>query len=243
MTADRRYRFSPSLRLTAFVLIFLPIVSALSIWQWQRAGEAARFEAHLERMAAGTPRPLAAVTESGPDADMMPVRLEGRFLAAGPVWRDNRTWRGRAGYELLAPFADPTVDADAVLVNLGWVAGDPDRSRLPEVTPPPGTLVLNGQLAPHRPPATVFGPVVEEMPAGLRVQRVDVEVIGEALGLRLHPRIVVADSRQVGVQTWNFQPQRVTAARHRGYALQWFGLAVVLIIGWIAASIQREPAS
>jgi cytochrome oxidase assembly protein ShyY1 len=33
----------------------------------------------------------------------------------------------------------------------------------------------------------------------------------------------------------------MSAAQHRGYRLQWLGLALVLILGWIFASLERTP--
>lgn len=234
-----RLHFAPSWRLSLFVALFLPVLLFLSAWQWQRAGEAALFEAHLAEMAAAPPEPLAQVRAKGSAMDLQPVALTGRFLPGPRIWLDNRTWRGRAGYELLVPFADLDM-GQAVLLNLGWVAGDSDRSVLPEVRLPSTLVVISGQVAPLRPPPAVFGPVMEEWAGDWRVQRVDLAELAEALQRPLYPRVVVADPTAAGVQTWNFRPARLTAARHRGYAMQWLGLGMVLVVGWCVASFRRQ---
>lgn len=235
-----RLQWAPSWRLSLFVAVFLPIVLFLAAWQWQRAAEAALFEAHLAEMAAAPPKPLAEAEARGSDLDLQPVALEGRFLPGPWIWLDNRTWRGRAGYELLVPFDDVNMEP-AVLVNLGWVAGGSDRSELPEVRLPNSLQLLTGQVAPLRPPPAVFGPVMEELAGDWRVQRIELAALTEALERPLYPRVVVADPTAAGVQTWNFRPARLTAARHRGYALQWLGLGMVLVVGWCVASFRRRP--
>ena len=231
--------FAPSWRLSLFVALFLPVVLFLSVWQWQRAGEAALFEAQLAEMAAAPPEPLAEVRARGGALDLQPVALTGRFLPGPRIWLDNRTWRGRAGYELLVPFADVDMD-QAVLLNLGWVAGNSDRSVRPEVRLPSTMVVVTGQVAPLRPPPAVFGLVIEEWADDWRVQRVEPAELAEVLERPLYPRVVVADPTAAGVQTWNFRPVRLTAARHRGYAMQWLGLGMVLVVGWCVASFRRQ---
>ncbi len=244
MTIANRFgaRFRPSWRLSAFVLVFLPLVGALGTWQWRKADEALRFEAHVEEMGASQPQPLAELVRQGTDGDLRPVTVQGRFLADAPVWRDNRTHQGRVGYELLVPFVDEAINEGQVLVNLGWVQAGFDRSMLPEVLLPASRVEITGRLAPSRPPPAVFGEVVERLDDGIRVQRVEIEEIERALGLRLYARILVADPGEPGVQTWNFRPARLSSDRHRGYAIQWFGLALVLVIGWCAASLRRRRA-
>ena len=221
--------------------VFLPLVGSLSLWQWNRAAEVAQAEAHLTQMQTLPPRPLAeVVAETGAERDLLPVTVEGHFLPGTRIWLDNRTWRGRAGYELLAPFAAANVEP-MILVNLGWVAGNVDRSVLPEVELPATRVVVTAQLAPLRPPPAVFGPVLEQLDGDLRVQRLDLADLAEELGDALYGRVLVADPDAPGVQTWNFQPVRLTSARHRGYALQWLGLGLVLVVGWCVVSFRRHP--
>lgn len=223
------------------MVVFLPLVSSLSLWQWSRAAEVADAETHLTQMQALPPRSLAeVVAEAGAARDLLPVTAEGHFLPGRRIWLDNRTWRGRAGYELLAPFAAANVEP-LTLINLGWVAGDVDRSVLPEVHLPATRVIVTGQLAPLRPPPAVFGPVLERLDGDLRVQRLDLPNIAEELGDTLYGRVLVADPAAPGVQTWNFQPVRLASARHRGYAIQWLGLGLVLVVGWCVASFRRMP--
>lgn len=235
-------RFRPSWKLSLFVVTCLPIVLGLGFWQVSRGQQQATFEVHQQQMRQRRPVPLSEIRCQAQDCDLRPVSLQGE-LEPIRIWRDNRTWRGQAGYELLVPMSVEAIDADAVLVNLGWVAAGQRRSQLPQVELPEGQHYLTGQMAPLQPPAKVFGPALERVESGLRVQHVDLEALAEALDLELYPRVVVADPGSPGVQTWNFQAARMTAARHYGYATQWFGLALVLVVGWCAASFRRTATA
>src|SRR4029077_20660428 len=59
---------------------------------------------------------------------------------------DNRTWHGRAGYEVLTPLE--RAGAPALLVDRGWVPFPGVRARLPQVTlHAPASVTLTGRLA------------------------------------------------------------------------------------------------
>lgn len=238
-----RLQYQSSWRLTLLVICFLPILLGLGSWQWRKSVEKADFEAHIEAQRQQPAVALADVSADRTRLDLLPVHIEGTLLTERRVWRDNRTYRGRAGYELLVPVRVEGVATDAVLVNFGWYAAELTRDRLPAVNLPRRPVRIEGMLAHVQPTPAVFGEVVEAINGDLRVQRVDLAELSEALDLELFPRILIADSGQPGVQTRMFQPLRVSAARHRGYALQWFGLALVLVLGWCAACFRLSPVS
>lgn len=238
--AEGGLRFVASWRLTLFVLVALPVVASLSAWQWNRAAEAERFEAHLAQMDAAEPRLITELDAPAEAPDLLPVLLEGRYLAGPRIWRDNRTRHGRVGYDLLAPFVADGLEQQWVLVQLGWVAAGSRRSELPEVTLPSTPVVIRGRLLPQRPPGPLFGPNLERLGDDLRLQQVDLEEIAAALEQTLFERIVVADPEAPGVQAWQFEALRLSADRHRGYAMQWAGLGLVLVVGWLFASFRRD---
>src|SRR5690606_42085213 len=56
---------------------------------------------------------------------------------------DNRTYRGRVGYEVVSLFRLES-GAGALLVNRGWIAAPARREMLPEVPVPQGLQRLEG---------------------------------------------------------------------------------------------------
>ncbi|MEE4360430.1 MAG: SURF1 family protein [Pseudomonadales bacterium] len=230
--------FRPGIRLSLFVLAFLPLLIVLGTWQLGRADEKARIEAEDRLRAAEAPIDLEGFLASGPDArDLTRVQVLGEILRTRVFLLDNRTWQGRTGYEVVAPVAFDA--ATAVLVNFGWVPAPARRAELPEILLPPGRVRITGRalLAPDQTPVFDSAP---ETGWPRRVQRIDASVLEPLVEDRaLLPFLVVADADAPGAQQYVWQPVRMSADRHRAYAAQWFGLALVLVVGWIAASLQR----
>lgn len=236
-------RFRPPLRLTLFAALFVPILCVLGVWQWQRAEDKLAIESRLAARAALAPVTLdPARTDTPPD--LARVRVRGRLLLERMLLRDNRTWEGRAGYQLHVPLVLDGAGPDdaAVLVDLGWIAAPAQRTTLPEPELPDGTITLVGTLDRNRQQGVVFGPAMEEEGWPRRVQQIDADAIAALLGRPLYPAIVVADAPMPGVQTFSWNPVRMTSGTHRGYAVQWFGLALVLVTGWLIASLRRPRA-
>lgn len=230
-------RFAPNWKLTLFALVFLPLLLSLGGWQLHRAEEKRGLEAALAAAAASGVRDLRA-DELDPPVHLAPVRISGRLDGERLVFLDNRTHEGRVGYELWAVL-DDAASEHAFLVGLGWVSAPARRDVLPTVRLPTTPVTLHGVVLTERAEAPVFGPVAEALQWPLRVQRLELDELAEALGLRLYEWPVVVDAGEPGVQTHVFDPVRMGSATHTGYAVQWFGLAAVLLIGWCIASLRR----
>ncbi|MEE4300514.1 MAG: SURF1 family protein [Pseudomonadales bacterium] len=235
-------RFAPNWKLTLFALIFLPMLVALGSWQLRRAEEKRGIEAALAEAASRNVRALSA-DEQTPPAHLTPVRVSGRLDAEHLVFLDNRTHQGRVGYELWAVLEDAATDG-AFLVGLGWLPAPARREALPTVRLPDGPVTLHGVVLTERPETPVFGPVTESRRWPLRVQRLEPAALARSLGLTLYGWPIVVDAGEPGVQIHVFDPVRMGSATHTGYAVQWFGLAAVLLVGWCIASLRRtDPAS
>jgi cytochrome oxidase assembly protein ShyY1 len=241
---NRRFRFAPGLRLTLFAALFLPILIGLGAWQWQRAEEKKELEATIEARLDRPPRPLDLASDSTPP-DLARVRIEGRILADRQVLRDNRTHEGRVGYEVHAPvvpvLTTPGEPPPAVLVNFGWVEAPPTRDELPQVQLPTTPVILTGIVDAAGEQGPTFGEVAETGRWPLRVQQIELDRLREPLGVRLRDATVVADATSPGAQVYNWEPVRMGSGTHRGYAFQWWGLALVLAAGWLFASLERKP--
>ena len=232
-------RFAPNWKLTIFALIFLPLLLALGTWQLRRADEKRAVEAELRAGATADVQVLRADAEDAPP-HLARVRVRGRLDTERLVFLDNRTHAGRVGYEIFARLEDAASDG-AFLVGLGWLPAPPRRERLPEPRLPAAPVTIHGRLLKERSETPVFGPVSEGDAWPRRVQRIDPERLEAAFGARLYDWPVIAEAGEPGVQTHVFRALRMTPARHTAYATQWFGLAAVLLLGWIIASVRRQP--
>ena len=230
-----------------YLLFFTSLALLLSLggWQWRRGVEKAAIETLLEETSSkirknhseNDPKNNYTTIDRAPpnwsELAYRQVRLEGNWRAGQVFLMDNRTHRGRLGYEVFSPFR-LAGDRATLLVNRGWIsraeasatdALKPDmldhaavRGRL--YLPQKGFVL--GQAYSEPPPEQPAWPKV--------IQYFDAPALSIVLGTTLQPPVLVldADHPAAFVQIW--QAYTMTATRHFGYAAQWWGLAVTLLV-------------
>lgn len=215
--------------------------TALGLWQLQRM--------HAKQAMLDAQGPAVAQTLSLAQALAAPGALHGvadhgRFLP-GVVLLDNQIRHGRAGVKIYRPFRSD--EGSVLLVDLGWRALPPDRT-LPEVPSPPSPVAVRGLLAPPPSAGLVLGPPFSATGEAGRwlASRLPAEGLAAALGLpalpervlRLDPALPFGDERDMDLLPNTLPPQR-----HLGYAVQWFGLALtVLVVALVLERRRRRPS-
>ena len=109
--------FAPTLRFTLLALLLAALFVRLGVWQWQRGEQR---EAAAARFAGGGDQVLELGTEAVADLPLYQrVSVEGELDGAHQFLLENRTFEGRAGYEVLTPLTRAA--APALLIDRGWV--------------------------------------------------------------------------------------------------------------------------
>jgi surfeit locus 1 family protein len=237
--------FSPRPWAIALTVALVAGFVALGSWQLDRAREKRLLVEAFERGDARTvPLTVAPVDEL---PRYQSISASGRYEPARQVLLDNMpSATGQPGYHVLTPFR--RADGGALLlVDRGWVPLGPDRSRLPPVAVDAGPRTVAGRLDGLPAPGIRIGqaraadatgwPLVLNFPVAA-----DLEA---ALGEPVERRIVLLDASEPHgfERAWRpavgFPPER-----HLGYAIQWFALALVLVVAFVATSLQpRTPTA
>ena len=225
-------------------LLAIALFTSLGSWQSRRAVEKqAMLDAAAHVTGARAAVPLSAASD--------PERVRGydwaggvgEFDARGPLLLDNQQRNGRAGvraYRIFVP-----AQGAPLLVDLGWLPLAGDRA-LPAIARPTGTLALRGLLAPPPSPGIALGGGIARSGAGWLLTRVDTVAIARDLGLsvplaprvlRLDPALSIGYDRDLELLANTLPPDK-----HRGYALQWFAMALtVLVIALILTFRRPRP--
>jgi surfeit locus 1 family protein len=164
----------------------------------------------------------------------------GKFLSAPVLLLDNQRRGDAVGVHVYLPF-----QADAgstLLVDMGWLALPGDR-KLPDIRVPVGTQNVSGLLSPPPAAGLALGPAYTDQGRYWLLTRVDIPALAAASRLRLAPRVLRLDPalalgypRDLDLLSNTLPPER-----HRGYALQWFGLAAVVLFTTLFLSFRRRP--
>lgn len=224
----------------ALALLLLALLVWAGFWQLGRA-EQKRDILVAEAYRSGKP-PLALGPElagAAPDERLRYRRATARGIYRGErqYLLDNRTHGHVAGYHVLTPLRLQGGDLH-VMVNRGWVPVGPDRSVLPEVGVDGGPADVRGTLAAPPSAGLELGPSGYGEGGWPRVvQKVDLAAIAAELRAPVFPlllRLAPGDGEGF-VREWRVSTG-LTPERHTGYAVQWFALALALVIlcAWVA---------
>lgn len=217
-------RFRPGWKMTLFVGLMLPLVLALGSWQLERAEEKRQFEeTYLDRIGA-----LAVVPGETP-VPFERLKLTGRYDPQRYFLLDNQTRNGAVGFEVVSSFQ--ALDGRRWLINRGFLPGDGTRNHLPVVEDPPGTVTVVGIVWPEFGLLPVFGADAWSDGWPKLVQRLEVARMA-ALIENTQPLEIRLEAAQPGVFEPALTELNMPAAKHTGYAVQWFGLAVALVLGY-----------
>jgi surfeit locus 1 family protein len=232
-TAGRRFR--PGLPATLFTAFFLPLLLALGTWQVNRAGQK---QALFDDFAAGGAAVALAADSGGLDElrRYTPVAASGRYLGERQFLLDNMVEDGQAGYRVLTPML--LADGLAVLVDRGWVPRDFTTDVAPAIAVGPAARTVTGKLDRLPRPGieleTTLAPGWPKV-----VQFPSRDELEEALGLRLVPGLVLLDAEQPDGFRRDWRPSDFGPERHIGYAVQWFALALTLVVLYLAWSFRK----
>jgi cytochrome oxidase assembly protein ShyY1 len=236
----RHYRFD--WKLTLLYVLLLPLLVRLGFWQLSREEEKRELLAVYENRQQEQPVSLATL-DAADDLQYRQVRFTAQPDNTHLFLLDNRIYQGRVGYEVLQ--AARTDNDTVVFINRGWVAQGATRADLPQLTPLPDTLELRGSVY-----VPVGDPVVlddELMSSGWPkvVEVLDLERMQSAAALegKLFPYSVRVAEGVDGALVRYWPVINLSPEMHRGYAVQWFAMALALTLLYLYYSTRPEDAA
>jgi surfeit locus 1 family protein len=222
-------------------LLVLALLLGLSFWQWQRATEKTQTLARIakwQQQGAVDIARLLAINATGRDAVQMD--FTGRWLAP-MVWLvDNKMVNGRIGYDVVIAVEDVSASegSSALLVNLGWVAAPLQRDFLPTVNIPTELRVQG--IFRTRITGVLLGTNIENKGVWpMRIQQVDVESLSAHLNRPLISGLTYQEKNSPFLI--HYRPVILPPERHKAYALQWFLLAIAVVVIALIASAHKHP--
>lgn len=218
--------------LTAIALLLLPLLVTLGFWQLSRADEKRAAQQAFDAMRAAPPVSLAQLSPE--PANYTNLRVRGELDNAHTLLIDNRIVAGRFGYEVVSPLRVAGSE-HWLLVNRGWIEADPGRRTLPAIPAIDGEIELHGHLYRDQAGFELAG-------AGTAsgwprvVSHLDFAALASALQRPLSPFSLRLDADSPAALTVDWRIVNLGPEQHVGYAVQWFAMAVVLVLAWLFAS-------
>ena len=171
-----------------------------------------------------------------------PVNVRGHYLPAEQFYIDNRQEDGKPGVQLVAPL-QISGSQTRVLVNRGWIAWADRRSPLPQVALPSGEVQVSGIASvPSNKKFFLMPEHADERPQ--LWSRLDLPRFAA-----MHPEptqtfVILqnpGDAEDGLLRRWPEPEDRV--AMHRSYSLQWYAMALALVIFFCVASLRKRVST
>jgi surfeit locus 1 family protein len=235
-----RFHFQPRLAGTLAAAAGVAVTLALAHWQVGRAHEKEALAARLESLAKDPPVTLSSAAVRVEDVEWRRVTARGRFDPRYGVLIDNRVRHGVAGFHVVMPLELGGNSGEGrryVLVNRGWIAGNADRSRLPDVRTPEGTVEVAGIAVT---PSRRFLELSDRVAEGKVWQNLTLHRYREAVPIAVQPVVIQQENSLDDGLVREWDPPNLGVDRHYGYAFQWLALGATVLVFYLVTHVKRR---
>ncbi len=236
--------------MTLATLLMMLLCVKLGLWQYNKAALKQALQTQLTARLSEPPVALpdkitSLKVEALENWRFKRVKFVGTYDARYQILLDNQVDNTVAGYHVLTPMQ---VEGNSyyVLVNRGWIAGTPDR-KVPAVSTPQGKQAVEGDI---NLPAAKFFTLEAAPPKDGKLltispnqvwQNLDMARYAQSVPFALQPFIIRLDAKSAaGGFVRNWPPPGERVSMHLGYAYQWFGFALTLLVIYIVLNIKRK---
>ena len=223
--------------MTFFVMFFFPILIFLGSWQVSRGIDKTDIvEKHYMNKSLPVINEKEMSVMNKDNLKYRTVNLYGEFGQESYLL-DNRLYRQEAGYEVFTTFE--TSENSLFLINRGWISKE-DFNYDEDILLKEKGISIQGLLSPF----TRFGlnlvDVSYEDTCPKLVQQIDYEAAKKDLGSNINNSVIQLSAGSSGALEPIWKPVDLKPSRHYGYALQWFGLAIVLICSFFYYGFKKD---
>jgi surfeit locus 1 family protein len=227
-------QFRPSLFMTVVAVACCAVTVSLGLWQTRRATEKEALQARRDAFATDAAVWLTAQQVSADAHALRRVAARGEYAHRYTILLDNRVYRGRVGYEVVSPLRIAGSEMH-VLVNRGWVPAGRTREQLPQIATPAGEQTIEGIAVV---PSTRVYELARDVPKTGVWQNLMLDRYRSWSGLELQPVVIQQTNDAADGLVRDWQRRDIGAARHRGYALQWFSLSLLTVVLYVALNLE-----
>ncbi len=223
--------------ITLATLLAVGVTTKLGFWQLSRAAQKQALQTAVDIQGAKSLVDAQALLTAKDSMALLHQRahLRGTWMAGAQVFLENRPMNGRAGFLVVTPFMLEG-GRGALVVQRGWVPrGFEDRTLLPNIATPAGTVEIEGRLA--LPPSDLYA--LGKTAGGAIRQNLDLPQFRVETGLPLLPlTLQQTGANQEGLLR-DWPAVNLGIDKNYGYAIQWFAMAALFALLYLWFQIVR----
>lgn len=236
-----KYQFRPQLIPTVAAIVSVVVMVKLGFWQYGKAQQKLALQAAYDARLHEAPVPLPEAVDDIENWRYRHIRAEGIYESQYQVLLDNQVEGEIAGYHVITPFRYPGSNT-LVLVDRGWIPMG-DRNQLPKIETPPGKVAIEGFAWVPSNKFYELAPPPESSGWQVLWQNMDMRRYAKSVPFKVLPFVVRLDAASSAggyVRNWPKPAERVET--NIGYAWQWWGFSVAVVLIWIFVNLKRKAA-
>lgn len=206
------------------IIYGLSVLLLLSLGTWQ----VTRGLHKADVLASAETKDYQQLTEIPTDniaLDYQSAELQGKWIDGKEFLLDNRAYQSQQGYEVLSLFQLDS--GQYVLINRGWI----DKKKIAETSLATKNTQPRGKLYEPKKGYTIGEAITDTSENWPKISLyMDVESFAKKLALPVSPLILVLDAENANSFQRVWTPVVVPPERHYAYAMQWYGLSIVLMV-------------
>ncbi len=210
----------------------------LGWWQWTKAADIEQQLQTRVNQSMANPILLGGQMVDPKALDGVSVVVHGTFEPQGQFFLDNQQHQGRPGLHVITPLHIEGTPM-RVLVNRGWIGWGSSRAELPQVVVPTGRVEVQGRavVPVGKAPAFVSESVGNTEALRTRIRLDDIQANAN---FPVQPVLIWANPTDASdglVKEWPEVTNK--APMHKGYAAQWFLMALLLLAFFLRSSYRK----
>lgn len=227
--------FKPGVLPTLATLVLLPVLLSLGMWQWHRADYKIALRKAYNEQSGNHPLSLDEALRDPEGQRFFPLSVSGHYLPAWQFLVDNQFYQHQIGYYVLTPFV--TDEGKTLLVNRGWIA----RAGAHHLQIDDHHQLLTGRVGMAPKKTFLLGENIHPSATWPKtIQAIKLSDLSRSLQTPLEPVILMLSPLADHGFIRDWQPQGLSPEKHRGYAIQWFAFATLLVVLFIVLNVKKR---
>jgi surfeit locus 1 family protein len=239
-----KYTFRPNLWMTLLTMLMLGVCIKLGIWQYNKAASRQSLQTQLNARQSESAVALPDKIATLESWRYKRVKFAGQYDTRYQILLDNQVHKTVAGFHVFTPVQVEGSNT-YVLVNRGWVprkaAKVGEIPQPPIIETPQGKQQIEGDIGlPANKFFTMDTPPATDDKLQLVWQNLDMARYAKSVPFAVQPFVVRLDAQSAaGGFVRNWPPPGERVSMHLGYAYQWFGFALTLLVIYIVLNVKK----
>jgi surfeit locus 1 family protein len=222
-------------------LFFVVLFCWLGVWQLHRYHYKRDLLNTYQQRLSTAPVALKQITEIK-DSQFQRVVTAGEYLNQHTMLVQNRFYHGQLGYEVLTPL-QIAGEKSLLLVDRGWIQKPMQANTLPTLEKVRGQQRAQGYIKLLNEHVFILGKnILDSHASTVVMQKIDLAEIGRITGQTFYPFILRLDADQAHGYVRDWVITAMIPERHMAYAVQWFALALIVMIAYVCTLLPRRES-